>query len=600
MRASRYLSSAFVRQTRGNVAIIFAFSVIAIMIAIGGAIDFSRVIIARRQLQDSSDAAVLRVMNMGKSTDAQRGVAADLAFSDNLKNPDIYAINKALTSETVGNTLTEAYNVHAKVTTVFGAFFGMDHFDISVVSKAQSTMSKSEIAFVLDVTGSMASANKMVNLKSSVDSVLASILNSSGVNVSGTKVAIVPFNTQVKIDPGVGLTYINYGGAATNSQACKSGTNGYACNTIRDAYNKICKSYYANAATMNTCQANVKAYTQTYVETVNGVDRTYYNTTLITSDGNGNILKYAFRTYTVTVTVPQTPTTSVNAETGAVTVSASSKNVTTQYVESELASTGSAADYQNADNILKECKVSNNASTCFKTVPAGTIVYNNNYGNGFADGPATSKQTTGIFGGTAWVTTPAITNVQNAWTGCVYDRPQNYDVSADAPNPLIPNSLYPARNCDTSTLKAVQPLNDNIANARSYVQSLASGGNTNITIGVQWGMEVLSPEVPMTGGVAWNDDSTKKYIIVVTDGDNTQSRFSSKQTDIDSRTALACANAKAKGITVFTVKVIEGNSDLLRTCASKDSYFYDLTSAAQLNAALSSIFESIKKTRLTQ
>jgi hypothetical protein len=89
-------------------------------------------------------------------------------------------------------------------------------------------------------------------------------------------------------------------------------------------------------------------------------------------------------------------------------------------------------------------------------------------------------------------------------------------------------------------------------------------------------------------------------MIVVTDGDNTKNRWWTDRAKIDARTALACTNAKAKGITVFVIKVIEGNSDMLRACATRPDYFYDLTSASQINTALSAVFEAIKKTRLTE
>ena len=169
--------------------------------------------------------------------------------------------------------------------------------------------------------------------------------------------------------------------------------------------------------------------------------------------------------------------------------------------------------------------------------------------------------------------------------------------------PPVAATLYPGRTCATTALKPVQALSTNIATARSFVQTLTPGGNTNITIGVQWGMEVLSPTDPFTGGVNFNDPMTHKYMIVVTDGQNTANRdYTSSNpanaVNIDPRTALACTNAKAQGITVFVVKVIEGNSDMLRACASRPDYFYDLSSASQLNTALSAVFEAIKKTRL--
>ncbi|MEI9904950.1 MAG: hypothetical protein WDN06_14030 [Asticcacaulis sp.] len=95
----------------------------------------------------------------------------------------------------------------------------MNHYDVDVISKAETTLDKYEIAFVLDSTGSMADANKMPNLKSSVDSALAGLLNSSGVNASNSKVAIVPFNTQVRLSPATmgnltSLGLAQYGGGS--------------------------------------------------------------------------------------------------------------------------------------------------------------------------------------------------------------------------------------------------------------------------------------------------------------------------------------------------------------------------------------------------
>jgi len=444
----------------------------------------------------------------------------------------------------------------------------------------------------------MANLSKMTNLKSSVDSVLASMLT-NGVNVSDTQVGIVPFNTQVKIAPGTGLSYINYGGAVSGSEGCKSGTNGYMCNTIRDGYNKVCKS----ATTVATCKANVKAYQQTYTTVVGGVTRTYYNTVFVSYLGS-NVYTYSENTYTTSVTTSQTPVTTVNAETGATSTSSSSKTTTTQYLESQAGTSGTDMSvYTNAGSTTSTCFSASSSATCFTAVPAGTITYNNSYGSGYGAAPAVSTSTNSVFGssaGTMWLNIPAIPDQSSQWTGCVYDRTQNYDTTADPAVATNVATLYPARTCDTSTLLPVQPLNNNIAAARTFVQSLVPGGNTNITIGVQWGMEVLSPDTPMTGGVAFGDPTTKKYMIIVTDGDNTQSRYSSTQATIDARTALACTNAKALGITVFTVKVITGNSTMLQTCASQASYFYDLSNASQLNTALSSIFDSIKKLRLTQ
>ncbi|OYW77321.1 MAG: hypothetical protein B7Z26_10395 [Asticcacaulis sp. 32-58-5] len=58
--------------------------------------------------------------------------------------------------------------------------------------------------------------------------------------------------------------------------------------------------------------------------------------------------------------------------------------------------------------------------------------------------------------------------------------------------------------------------------------------------------------------------------------------------------------AKAQGITIFTVRVMEGNSTLLEQCASRSDYYYNLSNASELSGALGSIVKSIKKIRLTK
>jgi Flp pilus assembly protein TadG len=606
-RLSRFLD-AFARQRRGNVVMIFGLSVFVLMMAIGGAVDFSRVVMARHALQDASDAAVLRVMSMTRATDSERNLAAQNAFITDLKAKDTTIVSAGLTTETTGNTMTQAYSVNANVNTIFGQFIGMKQVSVSVVSKAQSMMMKSEIAFVLDTTGSMANDNKMVNLKSSVDSVLSSLLV-NGVNVSGTKVAVVPFHKQVRLTAGTSYPYIDYG-TQSSSETCKSGTNGYLCNALRDTYGKVCKS----ASNVADCKATIKAYSQTYTQTVSGVVRTYYNTYMVASYG-GKVYKYAETTYTTSKTVSVTPVTTTDPETGATSTSGSTSTTTTHTLESQGASTGTASDYSNADTTKSTCFDSSKSATCFTAVAAGTITYSTGYSNGYGESAAVSKSVNSLFGsaaGTMWQNIPVITENKSKWLGCIIDRVHgtgyDYDASADAYDANAPKTLYNARDCVDSTLKPMQALTDNIKAQQDFVKTLAPGGKaatTNITIGVQWGMEALSPSIPLQGGVNFTDDSTKKYMIVVTDGINNANRDYGSANNanapyIDARTSLACTNAKKLGITIFVIKVIEGNSDMLRACASRSDYFYDLSNSSQINTALASVFEAIKKTRLTQ
>ena len=61
----------FVRDQRGNIAITFALALIPMCILIGGAIDFSRAMSAKRQLRDTLDGAALAVAGTTNFTQAQ-------------------------------------------------------------------------------------------------------------------------------------------------------------------------------------------------------------------------------------------------------------------------------------------------------------------------------------------------------------------------------------------------------------------------------------------------------------------------------------------------------------------------------------------------
>jgi hypothetical protein len=123
-------------------------------------------------------------------------------------------------------------------------------------------------------------------------------------------------------------------------------------------------------------------------------------------------------------------------------------------------------------------------------------------------------------------------------------------------------------------------------------------GNTNVTIGLQVAFQMLSPVAPFNATSPQND--MDKVIILLTDGDNTQNRWSTSQTTIDNRTKLACANVKAANVKMYTVRVINGNATLLRDCATNPSMYYDVQNAAQLSAVFSTIAQNLANLRLAK
>ena len=92
----------------------------------------------------------------------------------------------------------------------------------------------------------------------------------------------------------------------------------------------------------------------------------------------------------------------------------------------------------------------------------------------------------------------------------------------------------------------------------------------------------------------------EKVLVLLTDGDNTQNRWSSSQSAIDARTEKVCANAKADNIKVYTVRVIAGNATLLKNCATKPEMYYQVTQASQLHSVFASIAQNLANLRIAK
>jgi hypothetical protein len=91
-----------------------------------------------------------------------------------------------------------------------------------------------------------------------------------------------------------------------------------------------------------------------------------------------------------------------------------------------------------------------------------------------------------------------------------------------------------------------------------------------------------------------------KVIIMLTDGDNTQNRWSSTQSVIDDRTDKVCTNAKADNIKIYTIRVIDGNQTLLKNCASKPDMYYEVSQASQLNSVFTAIAQNLANLRIAK
>ena len=205
-----------------------------------------------------------------------------------------------------------------------------------------------------------------------------------------------------------------------------------------------------------------------------------------------------------------------------------------------------------------------------------------------------------------------------AWTGYVYDRHGSY-ASTDAA-PVAGDSLFPAprdteyhtnpvlKAQSTRDLAVMRPLTSLYSYAdynalTTLVGGMQPRGFTNIALGAMWGLATLTPSDPFTEAASLTNKGVKKFMVILTDGDNTMSHVDGKlQTDvtkIDTQTSKACSLVKTDGIEMFTIRLLKGNKNLLKGCASDADHYFDVQNASQLASAFQGIRDAISGTRLT-
>ena len=194
----------------------------------------------------------------------------------------------------------------------------------------------------------------------------------------------------------------------------------------------------------------------------------------------------------------------------------------------------------------------------------------------------------------SWMSFDATVTKAN-WNGCVADRDQPNDVKDATPNGAA--TLFPAAQC--GTLAKTLPLTGDWDALNAMVDTMTPNGNTNVTIGMAWGWHALTQNEPFTQGQPVKPD-VDKVLILLTDGLNTQNRFTSVPSQIDARTAAVCDNIKQANIKLFTVRVIEGNLALLQGCATAPNMFFDVQVASDLKGVFTSIAASLSGARLAK
>lgn len=213
----------FLRDKRGNFAIAFAFTSVAIFLSVGLAVDYSRSIGEKTRINNALDAASLataRALSIGEIS--QKGNAAEnyfkAIFAANLGIEDLPKSDYAVKNFKINPTdQTVSATADYKQSLTFMRV-GSNHTSQVVASKSAASygIGDIEVAMVLDVTGSMAGYN-ITSLKSAAKLGIQELLSANTNTDEHVRISLVPYSDSVNAGPLADYVYPDFWEAKSNA-----------------------------------------------------------------------------------------------------------------------------------------------------------------------------------------------------------------------------------------------------------------------------------------------------------------------------------------------------------------------------------------------
>lgn len=200
---------------------IVAFGMMALLGAMGAAVDIGRGELVRMKLQTAIDAAGLAA---GGMANASEDITADvtkyveLNFSHGTLDAEITSVSAVLSNDNLLLTI----DATASMPTTLMQVFGINTIDLAAHSEVTRTNKGMELALVLDTTGSM-SGTKMVNLQTAAND-LVDILFGDNATGENLWIGVVPFSQAVNVGPAhtdwVDPSYMGHDWGTTSWAGC--------------------------------------------------------------------------------------------------------------------------------------------------------------------------------------------------------------------------------------------------------------------------------------------------------------------------------------------------------------------------------------------
>ena len=199
------------------------------------------------------------------------------------------------------------------------------------------------------------------------------------------------------------------------------------------------------------------------------------------------------------------------------------------------------------------------------------------------------------------------------WTGCTQDRNYPYNTTVDTPKVSdtatqwgyieTSNQTSGDRSCPYYAQKklTILPLTADVDAVKSQLSVMQPLGHTNISLGAEFGWNLLDPAQPFTEGAAYANKKNHKYLILLTDGMQTTPEWGSggsrSVANAQANLATLCDGMAKAGITVFSVAYDVTDpaiTTLLKKCGG-DHYYEPDVSESNITQVFTDITKEIGK-----
>jgi len=629
---------------RGIFAVIFGVMAIVLVAFAGAAVDYTMVETAKTRAQVALDSAALglqpTIYNSPAPTSDSLKTTATKLLTQRLNDSSITAAVDGATTDTGSGTLTLTATITTP--TYFVSLLGISSLTTKLVSEATRKRINLEVAMVLDNSGSMANYSRMTNLKKAALCAMNVLFNAldecTDAKVTATNdlapteqniwVGIVPFTGFVNVGTG----YANATWMDTTGLSSISNDNFDSDDNDATPYTGTVNRFTLFSNIGKSWSGCVEARPYPY-------DTDDTTPTSATPD-----------TLFVPEFAPDTPSGYSNSYLNDRPNSCTNKDGGT-WKETKVKTNCTSTWSNNASDSTKNTTFNNCSSTSTNTYTQ-TNASGANVSPAATTQPATMNDTNGNAIAAECSVTYASQKTSNnpskykltRTNTCAYqfsDRVLQERLCKYASGNTASGGS-PGDDCPTN---ALTPLTATKSTIKTAINAMSSQSYTNIHQGTIWGFHMLSPTEPLTQAKSY-DGATSKVMIIMTDGENTVDSYGSNDLNLadtfqaygwpgarsqtggqsyngriysddypypasddevtaamDSRALQACTNAKAAGITIYTIGLSAPNQktiDLLTDCATADTMAYFPTQSSELVSVFEEIASELANLRLSQ